>query len=56
MSYANAAGADRIDRTAIGKMAYILDDQTVALTDGGGARSVAGRVRDVDATSVWIDF
>lgn len=55
-SYANSPGADQIGRAAIGKPAFVVDDQTVALTDGGAARSVAGRVRDVDARGVWIEI
>jgi len=56
MRYANSAGADRIDRTAIGKPAFIVDDQTVALMDGAGGRSIAGTVRDVEPQGVWIKF
>ena len=45
-----------IDRTDIGGLAYIVDDQTVAATDGGGTRSVAGTIVDVDASGVWVRF
>lgn len=41
-------------RTHIGGTAYIVDDQTVAATDGAGARSAAGEIIDVDADGVWI--
>lgn len=34
--------------------AYILDDQTVTDTDGGGARSVAGTIREVAPDGVWV--
>lgn len=43
-------------RTHIGGTAYIVDDQTVAATDGGGTRSAAGQIADVDAAGVWITF
>jgi hypothetical protein len=43
-----------INRTHIGKTAYIVDDQTVAATDGAGTRSAAGLIVDVDADGVWV--
>jgi hypothetical protein len=54
--YANSAAADQVTAADIGKSCYIMDDQTVAKTDGGGTRSVAGNVFDVDAQGVWVDF
>jgi len=47
-------GGDPIDRADIGGTAYIVDDQTVAATDGTGTRSAAGTIEDVDATGVWV--
>ncbi len=47
-------GADAVDRTHIGSTCYIVDDQTVAATDGTGTRSAAGTVMDVDADGVWV--
>lgn len=38
----------------VGTTCYLVDDQTVAKTDGGGTRSAAGTVFDVDATGVWV--
>ncbi|VFR34631.1 Phage protein [plant metagenome] len=52
----NSAGADAITLDDYGLEAYAVDDQTVAKTDGGGARQVAGIVRDVDASGVWVEF
>lgn len=52
----NSASADLIARDDIGKVCYLVDDHTVALTDGTGTRSAAGRIRDVDADGVWIEF
>ncbi|MDH5786406.1 MAG: hypothetical protein OEZ16_12480 [Chromatiales bacterium] len=43
-----------IDRTHIDGTAYIVDDQTVAATDGTGTRSAAGTIKDVDADGVWV--
>ena len=45
-----------INRTHIGKTAYIVDDQTVAATDGTGTRSAAGRIDDVDSVGVWVEI
>lgn len=45
---------DAIDRTHIGGDAYIVDDQTVAATDGTSTRSKAGTITDVDDDGVWV--
>lgn len=52
----NSAAADLITRADIGSTAYIVDDQTVAKTNGSNTRSVAGIIRDVDDLGVWIEF
>jgi len=52
--YANSAGADAITRAEVGDDCYLVDDQTVAKTDGAGTRSVAGKVVQVDAQGVWV--
>ncbi|MBO9419160.1 hypothetical protein J7481_06610 [Labrenzia sp. R4_2] len=54
--FSNSAGGDEITTAHIGQPCYGVDDQTVALTDGTGTRSVAGTVFDVDAQGVWVDF
>ena len=54
--FANSAAADLITVAEIGSSCYIVDNQTVAKTDGTGTRSVAGKVRDVGADGVWIEF
>jgi predicted RecA/RadA family phage recombinase len=54
--FANSAAGDLITRAEIGDNAYIVDDQTVAKTDGGGTRSVAGKIVDVEAAGVWVSF
>lgn len=53
--FANS-GADPIDRADIGGTAYIVDDQTVAATDGSSSRSAAGRIIDVDSAGVWVEI
>lgn len=53
---ANSSGADEITAAEIGQDCFLVDDQTVAKTNGTGTRSVAGRVFDVDADGVWVVF
>lgn len=53
--FANSAAGDAIARADIGTYVYLVDDQTVAKTSGNGARSIAGRVLDVDAQGVWVE-
>lgn len=53
---ANSAGADEITATHIGAPAYVVDDQTVAATNGGATRSPAGLIEAVDALGVWVRF
>ncbi|WP_343498630.1 hypothetical protein [Achromobacter denitrificans] len=54
--FANSISADLITLADIGSDCYIVDDQTVAKTSGGDTRSVAGKVFDVDADGVWVEF
>lgn len=52
---ANAAGADEITAADIGSDCYIVDDQTVAKTNGGGTRSRAGVIEGLDDSgAVWV--
>ncbi len=53
--FVNSAAADEITGTEIGSPAWIVDDQTVAKTNGTNTRSLAGTVDDVDAQGVWVD-
>ena len=54
--YANSAAGDLIVKADIGAVCYIVDDQTVAKTNGTATRSPAGSVVDVDAMGVWVRF
>lgn len=47
--FKNSAAGDAITNADIGSDCYIVDDETVAKTDGTGTRSVAGKVYFVDA-------
>lgn len=53
---ANSASTDLIGRADIGNTCFIVDDQTVAKTNGTNTRSAAGKVVDVDASGVWVQF
>lgn len=52
----NSAAADEITAADIGNQCYVVDDETVAKTDGTATRSVAGRIVDVDADGVWVEM
>lgn len=54
--FANSASTDEITRADIGNSAYIVDDETVAKTNGTSTRSVAGVIRDVDDSGVWVEI
>ncbi len=43
-------GADAVTVADIGKVCFLVDDQTVAKTDGTGTRSPAGIVRKIDGS------
>lgn len=45
-----------VTRPDIGGQAYVVDDQTVANSDGTGSRSALGKIVDLDATGVWVDI
>lgn len=55
-SFGNSAGGDEITNADIGNDCFIVDDETVAKTDGTSTRSVAGKVYNVNAGGVWVDF
>lgn len=52
--FANSTAGDLIAQANVGADCYIVDDQTVALTDGGATRSRAGQVVAVDIDGVWV--
>ncbi|MEO0034831.1 MAG: hypothetical protein RLZZ501_854 [Pseudomonadota bacterium] len=53
----NSTGADLIAEANIGAEAYIVDDNTVALTSATSTRSVAGKIFDIDTRTggVWVE-
>jgi len=54
--FANSASTDLISRAEIGDDCYIVDDQTVAKTNGTSSRSVAGKIVDLDSYGVWVQI
>lgn len=48
------SAAEPITQANVAKPCYIVDDETVAATDGGGTRSMAGKVCGFDAGGVWV--
>ncbi len=54
--FANSASGDLIANSDVGADCFIVDDQTVAKTNGSSTRSVAGKVHMVDAAGVWVRF
>lgn len=47
-------GADAVLMGDVGKDCFIVDDQTVAKSDGGTTRSVAGKIIGVEADGVFV--
>lgn len=54
--FGNSSSTDAITTADIGNDCYIVDDQTVAKTNGSSTRSVAGKIHDVDSLGVWVDL
>lgn len=52
--FANLA-TDLVTQAELGKTCYIVDDQTVAKTNGTNTRSAAGKVLGVEADGVWVE-
>lgn len=48
------SGADPVTQASLGKVCYIVDDETVAATNGGSTRSAAGVVVGIEADGVWV--
>lgn len=53
----NSSAGDAITNADYGTTCYLVDNQTVAKTNGTNTRSVAGTVRGVDADGgVWVQL
>jgi hypothetical protein len=53
--FANAV-ADPVVQADVGRDCFIVDDETVAHSSGANTRSVAGKVRAVEAGGVWVEI
>lgn len=48
---------EAIDADDVGKICYVLDDQTVGISGATGANAVAGRIYEYEsATKVWVEI
>lgn len=54
--WANSSAGDLITIAEIGTDCFIVDDQTVAKTNGGATRSRAGKIVFVDASGVYVQM
>lgn len=52
--YKNSSSGDAITIAEIGDICYIVDDETVAKTNGTNTRSAAGVIVGVDSDGVWV--
>lgn len=50
------SGADACVQANVLGDCFIVDDETVAKTDGSSARSKAGKILEVEATGVWVEI
>lgn len=49
------SGSDPVTQASLGKACYIVDDETVAATNGTNTRSAAGIVVGLDSDGVWVE-
>lgn len=54
--FGNSAAGDLIAQADVGADCYIVDDQTVAKTNGTSTRSRAGKIVAVDSDGVWVQI
>jgi len=54
--FANSASGDLITIADIGNDCFVVDDTTVAKTNGSSTRPVAGKIMDVDSFGVHVLF
>lgn len=49
------SGTDAVTQARLGKPCYIVDDETVAATNGSSTRSAAGVVVAIESDGVWVE-
>jgi hypothetical protein len=52
--FENSSSGDAIAETDVGQDCFVVDDTTVAKTNGSGTRSVAGRIESFDGGKPWV--
>lgn len=52
--FKNSTSGDLIAQADVGADCYVVDDETVAKTNGSNTRSRAGKIEAVDADGVWV--
>lgn len=50
------SGSDAVTQASLGKNVYVVDDHTVASTDGTSTRSAAGPMTELDSDGVWVSL
>lgn len=51
----NNSGTDPVTQASLGKVCYIVDDETVSATNGTATQSAAGIVTAIDSDGVWVE-
>ena len=54
--YKNSTAGDAIAQADAGTDCFIVDDETVAKTNGTNTRSRAGKIIGVDSNGVWVQL
>ena len=49
-------GTDLVTQANVDQTVYLVDDHTIAATDGGGTRSIAGILREVGTLGALVEF
>lgn len=52
----NSTAGDLIAQADVGNTCFAVDDHTVAKTNAGATRSVAGTIMAVDSSGVWVQM
>ena len=47
--------ADPVTQASLGKPVYVVDDMTVAASDGAGTRPEAGILYQIDDAGIWVE-
>ncbi|NVK42117.1 MAG: hypothetical protein HWE39_12825 [Oceanospirillaceae bacterium] len=49
------SNGDPVTQALFGQFCFIVDDETVSATDGGGTQSIAGVVVGVEPDGIWVE-